>query len=331
MNDHLKRASMRDPYTVLGVARTASEKEIKSAYRSLAKRYHPDSGKGEAGAKEKFAEIGRAYEILGDKDKRAQFDRGEIDAEGKPKFQGFEGFGPGGQPGARPFEGFEFRTSRGGGGPSGGGFGNAEDILSEMLGGAFAGRSRAGGGFSGRRGGGFAEGFDASGGANPLDLNLSAEVSVEDIARGKANVTLPGGRQLSFALPAGAADGQTVRLAGQGNKAPGMRPGDALVTLRLVKHPRFDLSGADIHTQAELPLETAVTGGKVTVETLDGKVALTVPEWTDSGKVFRLKGKGVPKKGGGHGDMLVTLVIRLPSTGREGLAGYFRDVGKAKN
>lgn len=330
MNDILKRASMRDPYSVLGVARTASEKEIKSAYRSLAKRYHPDSGKGEAGAKEKFAEIGRAYEILGDKEKRSQFDRGEIDAEGKPKFQGFEGFGPGAHPGSRPFEGFEFRTSRGGGAPFGGGFGNAEDILSEMLGGAFASRSR-GGGFSGKQTGGFAEGFDGAGGSSPLDLNLSTEVAMADIARGKANVTLPGGKQLSFALPAGAADGQTVRLAGQGNKAPGMRPGDALVTLRFVKHPRFELQGSDIHTQAELPLETAVAGGRVAVETLDGKVALNVPEWTDSGKVFRLKGKGVPKKGGGHGDMLVTLVIRLPESGREGLSAYFSSIGKPKN
>ena len=318
---------MRDPYTVLGVARTASEKEIKSAYRSLAKRYHPDSGKGEAGAKEKFAEIGRAYEILGDKDKRGQF--GEIDADGKPKFQGFEGFGPGAQSGARPFEGFEFRTSRGGA-PFGGGFGNAEDILSEMLGGAFASRSR-GSGFSPKRAGGSAEGFDGAAGSNPLDLHLSTEVGMDDIARGKANVTLPGGRHLSFALPAGATDGQTVRLAGQGNKAPGMRPGDALVMLRFVRHPKFELQGSDIHTQAELPLETAVAGGRVTVETLDGKVALNVPEWTDSGKVFRLKGKGVPKKGGGHGDMLVTLVIRLPETGREGLSAYFGGIGNPKN
>jgi DnaJ-class molecular chaperone len=320
---------MRDPYTVLGVARTASEKEIKSAYRSLAKRYHPDSGKGEAGAKEKFAEIGRAYEILGDKDKRGQFDRGEIDADGKPKFQGFEGFGPGAQSGARPFEGFEFRTSRGGA-PFGGGFGNAEDILSEMLGGAFASRSR-GSGFSPKRAGGSAEGFDGAAGSNPLDLHLSTEVGMDDIARGKANVTLPGGRHLSFALPAGATDGQTVRLAGQGNKAPSMRPGDALVMLRFVRHPKFELQGSDIHTQAELPLETAVAGGRVTVETLDGKVALNVPEWTDSGKVFRLKGKGVPKKGGGHGDMLVTLVIRLPETGREGLSAYFGGIGNPKN
>jgi DnaJ-class molecular chaperone len=315
---------MRDPYTVLGVARTASEKEIKSAYRTLAKRYHPDSAKGTHGAKEKFAEIGVAYDILGDKEKRAQFDRGEIDAEGKPKFQGFEGAG------GNPFEGFEFRTSRGGGSPFGnGGFG-AEDILSEM----FGGFARGGGGRAGfgRGGAGFAPGggFGGQGGANPLDLKLTADVSIEDLARGKASVRLGNGKQISFALPAGAADGQTVRLAGQGNKAPGTQAGDALVTLRLVKHPRFTLEGADIRTEAELPLETAVTGGKVAVETLDGKVALTVPEWTDSGKVFRLKGKGVPKKGGGHGDMLVTLVIRLPKDGRDALEALMRTQGGAK-
>lgn len=319
---------MRDPYTVLGIAKTASEKEIKSAYRSLAKRYHPDSAKNTPGAKEKFAEIGLAYDILGDKEKRAQFDRGEIDAEGKPKFQGFEGFGAGG---GHPFEGFEFRASRGGGGfGSGGGFG-AEDILSEMFGGGFArgGGARAefgrGGGFQGSAGG-----FAGQGGSNPLDLRLTADVTVEDLARGKATVRLANGKQLSFALPAGASDGQTVRLTGQGNKAPGMHPGDALVTLNFVKHPRFTLEGSDIRTEADLPLKMAVTGGKVAVDTLDGKVALTVPEWTDSGKVFRLKGKGLPKKGGGHGDMLVTLVIRLPKEGRGALEALMRQEGQAK-
>ncbi|MCU0790303.1 MAG: DnaJ domain-containing protein [Nitratireductor sp.] len=323
---------MRDPYSVLGVAKTASEKEIKSAYRSLAKRYHPDSAKNTPGAKEKFAEIGVAYDILGDKEKRGQFDRGEIDAEGKPKFQGFEGFNPGA--GGHPFEGFEFRTTRGGSpfGNGGGGFG-AEDILSEMFGGTFARGSANRGGFA-RGAGGFQAGAGASGfaqgGANPLDLRLSADVTVEDLARGKATVKLANGKQVSFALPAGAANGQTVRLAGQGNKAPGMQPGDALVTLNFVKHPRFTTEGADITTEADLPLKTAVTGGKVAVETLDGKVALTVPEWTDSGKVFRLKGKGLPKKGGGHGDMLVTLVIRLPKEDRSALEALMRQQGQAK-
>ncbi|HSO48580.1 MAG TPA: DnaJ domain-containing protein, partial [Rhizobiaceae bacterium] len=196
---------MRDPYSVLGVAKTASEKEIKSAYRNLAKRYHPDSAKGAAGAKEKFAEIGLAYDILGDKDKRAQFDRGEIDAEGKQKFQGFEGFGAGGA--GSPFEGFEFRTSRAGSaGGSAGGFG-AEDILSEMFG-----FGRGAGARAGAQRGGFQQGgpFGGQGGSNPHDLKLTADVTIEDIARGKASVRLANGKQISFALPAGATDGQTV-------------------------------------------------------------------------------------------------------------------------
>jgi DnaJ-class molecular chaperone len=295
---------MRDPYTVLGVARTASEKEIKTAFRSLAKIHHPDSGKGGPGAKEKFAEISRAYEILGDKDKKAQFDRGEIDAEGKPKFQGFEGFS---RDGGSPFEGFEFRGSRSGSPFGQRGFTGAEDILGEMFGGAF-------GGMRGSRSGGFAQD-----GGTTLDLKATAEVSVEDLARGKATIRLPGGKELSFALPAGAKDGQIVRLAGQGNKLSGARPGDALVTLKLLRHPVYAVDEGDLRMNAELPLEVAVSGGKIAVDTLDGRIALTIPAWTDSGKVFRLKGKGLPLKSGGHGDLLVTVMIRLPVEGRAAL------------
>ncbi len=297
---------MRDPYTVLGVARTASEKEIKTAFRSIAKIHHPDSSKGGSGSKEKFAEASLAYEILGDKEKRAQFDRGEIDAEGKPKFQGFQGTQ---HPGGSPFDGFEFRTSRGGSPYGQRGFSGAEDILSEMFGGAFGGSAKA----SRAGGGGSSDNLAA------LDIRANADVSIEDLARGKANVQLPGGRQLSFAIPAGAKDGQTIKLSGQGKKQPGANAGDALVTLKFVRHPLYSADGGDLRLNADLPLETAVSGGKIPVETLDGKIALSVPAWTDSGKVFRLKGKGLPLKSGGHGDLLVTVLIRLPDKGREAL------------
>ncbi len=310
---------MRDPYSVLGIAKSASEKEVKSAYRSLAKRYHPDSNSDDPRAKEKFAEIGRAYEILGDKEKRGQFDRGEIDAEGKPKFQGFEGFAGAGAQG--------FNPGRGQAGQAG-----AEDLINELFGGMFgrggAGRARtfrAGGGP-----GGFEQSFGAGGfGAQPerggdRDVRAQANVTVEDLARGKATVRLPSGKTLSFAIAAGASNGQTMRLAGQGEHRPGTKPGDALVTLHFVRHPVFEVDGSDLRMQGDLPLATAVTGGKVTVETLDGKVALSVPPWTDSGKVFRLKGKGLPKKNGGHGDLLVTLAIRLQDRDREALTALMR-------
>ena len=305
---------MRDPYSVLGVAKNASDKEIKSAFRKLAKKYHPDQNKGDPGAKEKFAEANSAYEILGDKEKRGQFDRGEIDAAGNPKFNGFEGFqGAGGH----PFEGFEFRTQRSGG-ETVHEFGGAEDILKEFLGGAFGGGSartfRTGpgpqqGGFGGFPGGAHAQ-------QPKTDVELKTVVTVEDLARGKGTVTMPNGKSLSFAIPAGAQDGQKVRLTGQGTAIPGIKRGDAIVTLKFKSHPRFSVSGEDLRMNAEVPLSLAVQGGKLPVETLDGKLSLSIPAWTDSGKTFRLKGKGLPKKGGGHGDLLVTVAITLPKHGR---------------
>lgn len=299
---------MRDPYTVLGVAKSASEDEIKSAYRKLAKKWHPDSNKSDKSAAEKFSELGRAYEIVGDKETRAKFDRGEIDAEGKPRFQGFEGF-PGG--GAE----FGYRNGRAG-------QGGAEDIINELFGQAFG---RGGGRGRGFAGGGFDDpfaGFRQQAGPQGRDTRINAEVTVEDLARGKASARLPNGKTVSFSLPAGAAEGQVVRLAGQGEKG-----GDALVTLNFLRHPKFEVDGADLRMTADLPLAIAVAGGKLAVETLDGKVALTIPEWTDSGKVFRLKGKGLPRKDGGHGDLLVTLAIRLPENGRAELSALMKRIG----
>jgi len=298
---------MRDPYAVLGVDRKASEAEIKSAFRKLAKRFHPDRNKDDPKAKEKFGEANRAYEIVGDKQKRGQFDRGEIDAEGKPKFAGFEGFpGAGGDPlgAGGPFGGFEYRTTRSRGGA---GFGDAEEILSSI----FSGAGRRG--FSGAR----------NGPEPSLDVQAEARIEIGDLARGKANVTLENGRTLAFSLPPEAANGQVVRLAGQGRKAAGRKPGDLLISLRIAPHPRFTVSGADLRMNAALPLETAVNGGKIEVETVDGRISLAIPAWTDSGTVFRLKGKGLPKKRGGHGDLLVNAEIRLPAVRRHALESLF--------
>ena len=308
---------MRDPYSVLGVAKNAGAGEIKSAFRKLAKKHHPDSNKGDSKAQEKFAEINRAYEIVGDKEKRAQFDRGEIDAEGKPKFAGFEGFG-----GGAPFEGFEFRT---GGRQKGRGFGpedmgGAEDLLKEFFGSAFGGAARKAG--FGRQAN--ASAFSSAQAKPDLDVHATASISVEDLARGKAKVRLPDGKTLAFSVPAGASDGQIIRLAGQGKSSPGMKPGDARITLKIKRHSRYLIEGNDLRLYEPVPLELAVNGGKLEVETFDGKVSLNIPAWTDSGKTLRLKGKGLPKKGGGHGDLLLTVQITLPRDNRELLAELLR-------
>lgn len=301
---------MRDPYTVLGVSKTASEKEIKSAFRKLAKRYHPDSNQSNTGAKDKFNEINQAYEIVGDKEKRRKFDAGEIDADGKPKFAGFEGspFGAGGFRGGR--------RARTGQQPFGdAGFSGAEDILSELFGASFNRGGRAGN----FRNETFTQG------PSP-DVSATAKVTIEDLARGKATVRLPDGKQLSFSLPPEVREGQVVRLAGQGLKQPGQKAGDALIAINLVAHPRFTADGADLRVTADLPLPTAVHGGRLLVETLDGRIALTIPPWTSSGKVFRLKGKGLPKKGDGHGDLKVTMAITLPDDQREKIEAMLREL-----
>lgn len=310
---------MANPYSVLGVTKTADEKAIKSAFRKLAKKYHPDQNSGDKNAKAKFAEVNQAYEILGDKDKRAQFDRGEIDEKGQPKFAGF---GAGGG----PFGGFRQQGGSAGGNPFGdGGFAGAEDILSEMFGSAFGGQ-RARGGFSG---GNPFDGMNAQANrqARPvsLDLELKALVTIEDLMRGKTTVRMPDGKQISVSVPPEAEHNQVVRLKGQGKNTPGRRPGDALVTLVMKSHPDFERSGSDLRYTCAVPLETAVLGGKVTVATIDGKLSLNIPEGTSSGKVFRLKGKGLPKKAGGYGDLLVLTSLQLPDDKLADLKNLFRD------
>ncbi len=308
---------MRDPYSVLGVAKSASDKEIKSAFRKLAKKYHPDANSNDPTAAGRFNEANQAYEILGDKDKRAQFDRGEIDAEGKPKFQGFAGGDPFGAGG--PFGGARGRAG-GAGGP--GGFEyrsstraedfDADSIFSSLFEGAFGGagaggsrRSAASGGFSGAR-------KAASKGA---DIAANLTIDLEDVVSNeKVEVSFASGKKLAIRLPMGVEDGQTIRLRGQGQPAPtaGAEPGDALITIRIAPHRRFRIDGRDLRCDVEVPLRTAVLGGRHEVETLDGRVALNVPAWTNSGKTFRFKGKGLTTKDGGRGDLYVRAEIMLP-------------------
>ena len=292
---------MRDPYEVLGVPRGASAAAIKSAYRKLAKKHHPDANKNDPKSAARFSELNSANEILGDEAKRKQFDRGEIDAEGKPRFHGF----PGGDPRARGAPGgFETHTFRGGAGPGGFGGGGFEDILNSMFGGAAARAARPGGRNTFE--------FDAGGVALDLDLNVAMTVSLEEAVQGvEKRVRLPTGKELDVKIPAGVSNGQQIRLKGQGETAPGHRPGDLLITVSIAPHAFFKVDGSDLRVDLPITLYEAVLGGKVRVPTLGSAVELSIPKNTSSGRTFRLKGKGLPKAGGA-GDLFVTTRIMLP-------------------
>jgi DnaJ-class molecular chaperone len=308
---------MRDPYEVLGVDRKASAADIKSAFRRLAKKLHPDANKNDPKAASRFAEINAAYEILGEADKRKAFDRGEIDAEGKPRFRGFEGFGEGAGP--RPgggfgpeaeFETFSFgpegftranRRGRGGGAGFGGGF---EDVLREAFGGMGGAGARA-------RQGGAGAGFETEDFGPGANVTAALTVTLPDAAHGiTQRIHLPSGKDLEVKIPAGITNGQQIRLRGQGVAGPG-GTGDVLITVSIALHPIFTLDGADIRLDLPITLYEAVLGAKVRVPTLDKPVDITVPPATSSGRTFRLKGKGFPAKEG-HGDLLATVRIVLP-------------------
>ncbi|HMF20968.1 MAG TPA: J domain-containing protein [Pseudolabrys sp.] len=303
---------MRDPYEMLGVSKGASEDEIKSAYRRLAKKLHPDANKHDPKAASRFAELNAAYEIVGDSEKRKAFDRGEIDAEGKPRFQGFEGFGaqPGGggfhPGGGAHFESFSFgpdgfrRSNSGGSG--GAGF---EDLLRGMFGGGRAGGAR---GFGTQF---ETEDFGAATGAGQ-DLHASLTITLADAAKGtKTRVHLPTGKDVEVKIPAGIASGQQIRLKGQGWPSATGRAGDALITVNVAPHPLFKPDGSDLRIEVPITLYEAALGGKVRVPTLDGVVELAIPAGTNSGRTFRLKGKGLKAKSG-PGDLLATVRVALP-------------------
>ncbi len=309
---------MRNPYDILGVTKTAGEAEIKKAFRKLAKQYHPDRNANDPKAKDKFAEVNAAYEILGDQGKRAQFDRGEIDAEGKPRFQGFSGFGGGGGARAEDFEGFPFgfgagrRNARG----SGAGAGAGDDFISQIFGEAF----RSAGEGAARR----------SRRAKGEDVAATLTVTLEEVAaQAKTRVVLPTGRDVEVTIPKGVADGQVIRLRGLGEGAPGAEPGDALLTIQFVPHERFAPEGANLRLRLPISLEEAILGGSVRVPTLTGAVSMNIPPLTDSGRTFRLRGKGLPGKTG-PGDLLVTTEIRLPEVVDEALIDYARQRKAAK-
>jgi DnaJ-class molecular chaperone len=326
---------MRDPYEVLGVPRTADASAIKSAFRKLAKKLHPDTNKNDPKLAQRFAELNTAYEILGDAAKRKQFDVGEIDADGKPKFQGFEGAHPGGGFGGREgaFESFTwgpegFQRAPGGRGGrragGGGGAGSFEDVLKDMF-----------GGFGQARRGGFNPQFeteDFAGQAGGQDIRASVTATLSDVAYGvKLRVRLPTGKEVEVKLPVGIADGQQIRLKGQGMAGP-RGAGDALITVNIAPDTLFKREGDNLRIDLPVTLYEAVLGAKVRVPTLGGAVQLAIPPGTSSGRVFRLKGKGMPGKSGA-GDLLATVRIVLPEERDETLEKLmesWRD-GKAYN
>ena len=305
---------MRDPYTVLGVSRSASEKDIKSAYRKLAKKFHPDQNPNDPSAHGKFAEATHAYDLLNDKEKRGQYDRGEIDAEGNPRFAGFGngGFGGGASRGARP-------------GAGAGAF-SAEDILKEFMSG-FGGQPRGG-----ARGGAQWDPFAGAGTAGGAgmrskgeDIVVNVAISLEDAHKAASvPVRMPSGKMLSVKLPEKVEEGQQIRLKGQGAANPLGEPGDALVTIRFEKSKSFRRDGHDVRTDVPVTLYEAVLGAKVRVPTLDGPVELNLPPGVDTSKALRLKGKGLY----GDGDLYVNVRVVLPPGGDadlEALARFMRD------
>ncbi|MEO6579853.1 MAG: J domain-containing protein [Sphingomicrobium sp.] len=288
-----------DLYQRLGIKRGASEAEVKKAYRSLAKQLHPDRNQDNPKAAERFNQVTQAYDILSDKDKRARYDRGELDEEGNPKMPFGGGFGGGG--GQR------------GGGPTGGfqgfpeGFEEAAGAdLGDLFEGLFGGARTAG-----RRGGGFGtRGQPPQKGA---DINYRLKVPFIDAATLKAQrVTLAAGKAIDVKLPNGVEDGTKIRLAGQGQPGPAGK-GDAIIAIEIARHPHFTREGNDIRINLPVSLKEAVLGAKIKAPTPEGAVMLTVPKGASSGKVLRLKGRGFTDKTGKRGDLLVVLAVDIPA------------------
>jgi DnaJ-class molecular chaperone len=278
---------MTDPYSTLGVSKGADEKAIKTAYRKLAKELHPDKNTDNPKATERFSKVTQAYDLLSDKQKRAQFDRGEIDGDGNPRSP----FGAGGS-GGYPGGGFSAQS---------GGI-DLGDIFDGLFGG---GAARGPGGASQQR-----PSAPPPKGANIAYEHLVAFTDAATLA--PQRITLRDGKSVEFKLPAGIVAGQQIRIPGRGQPGPG-GDGDAMVTIKMGKHPYFLRDGDHIRLDLPISLKEAINGGKVRVPTVDGAVMLTVPAATNSGAVLRIKGRGFPSKTGTRGDQLVTLMIKLPA------------------
>ena len=281
-------------YHILGVSKNASEAEIKSAYRKLARKYHPDVNKDSKEAADKFKEVSCAYDILGNKEKRQKYDNNEIDAEGKPT-----GFGAGFGQGRDNYYNYSAGSN-----PFGGAYQNAgsfdfssifgEDIFSQFSGG------RSGFGASTRRP------------RKGEDISYAMRVDFLSAAQGAEKSVNLNGKTINVKIPAGTTDGQTLRLKGLGHPSiNGGASGDVMITVNVDKHPYFEAQGQDIHLDLPISIKEAVLGGKVTVPTISGKVNVNIPPYSSSGEKLRLKGKGIKTKNG-VGDEIITLKIIAP-------------------
>jgi DnaJ-class molecular chaperone len=311
---------MADPYQILGVPRTSTAAEIKSAYRKLAKKLHPDVNPGRKDIEQKFKEVTAAYDLLSDTEKRARFDRGEIDSQGQERGfgSGYGGYG-GGNGGAWRNAGNSGRAGNGMGGGSGGedpfsAFGGMDDIFAEFMGG---GRNRRG------AGGG------ARGTSRGSDVTYTISVTfAEACLGGKKRVTLGNEKTLDITIPAGIEEGHKLRLKGQGIAGNSGDAGDAIVEIHIEAHPFFTRKDRDIYLDLPVSLPEAVLGANVTVPTLDGQVAVKVPKGANSGTTLRLKGKGAATAHQAAGDMYVKLKIALPDPVPQDLTDFIEKWGK---
>lgn len=290
-----------DPYVTLGVAKGASDEDIRRAFRKLAKELHPDlNPANSAGTEEQFKKVSSAYEILSDPKKRGAFDRGEIDARGDPRRDGFRQYASGAARGARAGARAGFEDV------------DVGDIFSDIFGGARYGRSGQRGGFS----------------VKGPDVRYTLELDfLEAVLGAKKRVTMPEGGVLDLNIPAGVSDGKVLRLKGKGAVGIGTTErGDALVEVRVRPHARFQRSDGDILLEVPITIDEAILGAKIEVPTIAGRVQLTLPKGTNSGRVFRLKGKGIKCAGRPEaGDQLVTVRIVLPDTIDDSLAYFFSE------
>jgi len=278
---------MADPYTTLGIARGASDADIKKAYRKLAKELHPDKHPNDPAASDRFSKVTSAYDLLSDKDKRARFDRGEIDGDGNPAAPfGFGGGGGRAQAGGYP-----------------GGFQSGGADFGDIFEGLFGGRAGARGGSP----------FGRSAPAKGANIAYRLAVAFEDAATLKPQrITLGDGKTIDVKLPAGVETGTQMRLSGKGEPGAG-GAGDAIITIEVGAHGFYRREGDNIRLDLPVALAEAVLGGPVKVPTVDGPVMLNVPAGSSSGKVLRLRGRGFTGKSGARGDQLVTLMVDVPA------------------